>query len=61
MERVKFKAREVVEPKKIKKSEAKKEIIPNAFIAHICKLGFSESDAQVLYKNKNDWMGMNTG
>ena len=62
-EKVKFKAPEV-QPKKYRKSEAKKvkkESIPNAFIRHIRSLGFQETDASVLYENKDDWMGISTG
>ena len=48
-------------PKKVKKPQAKKESIPKAFIDHIRSLGFQETDANVLYENKDDWMGISTG
>ena len=48
-------------PKKARKSEVKKEIIPKAFIDHVVTLGFQENDANVLYDNKDDWIGISTG
>ena len=35
--------------------------IPAEFIQKITRLGFQDSDAQVLYENKDDWMGISTG
>ena len=58
---VRRKVSDVVPPKKARKSLVKKEVIPKAFIDHIRKLGFRDSDAQVLYENKDDWIGMSTG
>ena len=52
---------DIVLPKKVRKSTTKKEVIPKAFIDHIRKLGFRDSDAEVLYENKEDWMGISTG
>ena len=37
------------------------EIIPEKFKKHVKSLGFQESDITVLYKNKDDWMGISTG
>lgn len=52
----------VLPPKKVKTSEVKRvKKIPTAFIDHIRSLGFTETDADVLYENKDDWMGMSTG
>ena len=58
---VRRKVSDVVPPKKARKSLVKKEVIPKAFIDHIRKLGFRDSDAQVLYENKDDWIGISTG
>ena len=60
-EKVKIIAPEVLMPKKARKPQAKKESIPKAFIDHIRSLGFQETDAYVLYENKDDWMGISTG
>ena len=38
-----------------------KDEIPAEFIQKITRLGFQDSDAQVLYESKDDWMGINTG
>ena len=37
------------------------EIVPDKFKKHVLSLGFQESDAAVLYKKKDDWMGISTG
>ena len=61
---VRRKVPEIKPSQKSRKSEAKKvkkESIPKAFIDHIRKLGFRDSDAEVLYENKEDWMGISTG
>lgn len=61
---VRIKVPDIIPLKKSRKSEAKKvkkEIIPRAFIEHIRSLGFQETDASVLYENKDDWMGISTG
>ena len=47
--------------KKVKKSETRKEIIPKSFVDHVVTLGFKENDANVLFDNKDDWMGISTG
>ena len=60
-EKVRIKAPEVLKPKNVKQSEIKKENIPKAFINHVRLLGFQETDASVLYENKEDWMGISTG
>ena len=60
-EKVRVKAPENIKPKKVKKSEVKKESIPKTFINHVRLLGFQETDASVLYENKEDWMGISTG
>ena len=60
-EKIKFKAPEVIMPKKVRNSEVKKESISKSFIKHIRSLGFPETDASVLYENKDDWMGISTG
>ena len=38
-----------------------REEIPKTFIEHIVRLGFQESDARVLFENKEDWMGLTSG
>ena len=37
------------------------EVIPPKFKKHVLSLGFQESDVVALYKNKDDWMGIQTG
>ena len=37
------------------------EVIPEKFKKHALSLGFQESDLAVLYKNKDDWVGIRTG
>ena len=44
-----------------RKSKVTKKAIPKTFIKHILTLGFQESDSQVLYENKDDWLGMQKG
>ena len=39
----------------------KKENIPEKFIKHVLSLGFQESDAAVLYKDKENWIGASKG
>ena len=54
------------QPKKRKLSEdedfiEKIENIPEDFMRHVRSLGFQESDAAVLYKDKNSWIGASKG
>ena len=59
--KLKFKVPETDQPKKSRKLEVKKDVIPKGFMVHIRKLGFRDSDAKVLYENKDDWIGVSTG
>ena len=43
------------------KDDTLKVKIPKKFIKHISSLGFNEEDAERLYEQKDDWMGINTG
>ena len=60
-DRVRIKAPEITKPKKVKKLEVKQEVIPKSFVNHIRTLGFQDSDADMLYENKDDWIGISTG
>ena len=44
-----------------KKSIENKENIPEKFMKHIVSLGFKETDADVLYKDKENWIGASKG
>ena len=60
-EELKFKTL-AVRPKKRKLSKdedfiEKAENIPDEFMKHVRSLGFEESDASVLYKDKENWLG----
>ena len=44
-----------------RKLKVLKKDIPEKFIKHILSLGFQETEGQVLYENKDDWMGFSTG
>ena len=48
-------------PRKKSKPVVRVKNMPKEFIYHILSLGFNESDAAVLYENKEDWMGLSTG
>ena len=39
----------------------KVENIPETFMKHVTLLGFQETDAAVLYKDKDSWMGASKG
>jgi len=45
----------------IREEKRTKVKIPSIFIEHILSLGFNEKDADKLYENKDDWMGINSG
>ena len=55
---------EIPTRKKVTKRKAETpsaEVIPEKFKKHVLSLGFQESDVTVLYENKDDWMGIQTG
>ena len=54
---------EIPNRKKAMKRKAEKSVqpIPENFKKHVLSLGFQKSDVAVLYKNKDDWMGISTG
>ena len=60
-DKVSTKVSKAVLSKRARTSKTKKEAIPKPFVDHIRKLGFRDSDANVLYENKDDWIGVSTG
>ena len=54
---------EIPSKNKAKKRKAEKSgaEIPAKFKKHVLSLGFQESDVAVLYRDKDDWMGISTG
>ena len=54
------KVADIITKCKVKRKVTKEEV-PKAFISHVISLGFQSCDAEALYENKDDWMGLNTG
>ena len=55
-----LKSTDIITKCKVKRKVTKEEV-PKAFISHVISLGFQSCDAEALYENKDDWMGLNTG
>ena len=60
---VKFSVKNTISNQKSKRriNKVTKDEIPAEFMKKIVRLGFQNSDAEVLYDNKDDWMGIDTG